>query len=53
MRPNQKAAEMTGAELTACIDQSVPKPGLTQDEIRRYIQAPLQDQGFQLHGLDK
>lgn len=38
MKPTQKAADMTVAQLAAYIDQSVLKPEFTQADIRRYIQ---------------
>ncbi len=37
MKPTQKAAEMSVAELAAYIDQSVLKPEFTQNEIKKYI----------------
>ena len=38
MIPDEKASDMTQAELAAYIDQSVLKPDFTQAEIKKYIQ---------------
>jgi deoxyribose-phosphate aldolase len=39
--PDKKAIDMTKAELAAYIDHAVLKPDLTQDEIRKHIQAGI------------
>jgi deoxyribose-phosphate aldolase len=41
MKPPKPAAQMTVAELAACIDHSVLKPDFTPDDIRREVEAGI------------